>query len=574
LEASVEDGEMIYDLIVVGSGNGACGFLSHYLQASSNNCPPERVVVVEEGDDFFNTSDITHQGNWTRSYAEGKIFKLHKAFTPDGTPIISGRACTMGGGGSINYTMIHESSEWLVTHIGGTVAYWDGLKAELNKKFARIDPSKNLSLVTKHVLDKAEDVGFKRITDAICHIPNYQEGFSSLLHIFPTQFDQFGQRTNSGVSLVDWFDKRVKLKTRCRVVRLEFSSDEEKARCVGVHVKNLDTGETQCLSLSQRGKLILCAGAATPRLLWPHREKLQNYEIGQHVSDHILLPFGIYVLNQEIDATPQDVYVPVFATTVCQTEQLEEATVCGLDFFAGSFEKLWFFISHLYLAFLLPNWLKTIAIRVPWVFVIIKNSVRIFIQTVNLIVNLCWGVFKLSRGKPWNRGKELVTAIIKFNPSTEGYYTGDGSQIVLNFFAQNEQNHLNQDKAVAKRAIAKQLALMESLGNQPAWIFKWFFRLLTKIPYEQKQVDDYVDTYSKKFLLSEQHLSGGCLFGKAIDAGSNNPMDTGKVHGSANVYVADLSSVPLPRVSSQMTAYLIGFHVANQLCKEVNITPT
>jgi hypothetical protein len=76
LEASVEDGEMIYDLIVVGSSNGACGFLSHYLQASSNNSPPEQVVVVEEGDDFFNTSDITHQGNWTRSYAEGKIFKL------------------------------------------------------------------------------------------------------------------------------------------------------------------------------------------------------------------------------------------------------------------------------------------------------------------------------------------------------------------------------------------------------------------------------------------------------------------------------------------------------------------
>jgi hypothetical protein len=556
---------MIYDLIVVGSGNGACGFLSHYLQASANNCPPEHVVVVEEGDDFFNTSDITHQGNWTRSYAEGKIFKLHKAFTPDGTPIISGRACTMGGGGSINYTMIHESSEWLVTHIGQTVAYWDELKAQLNQKFARNDPSQNLSAVTQHVLKEAEAVGFERITDAMCHIPNYREGSSDLLHIFPTQFDQFGQRTNSGVSLVDWFDKRVKLKTRCRVVQLEFSSDEEKVRCVGVQIKNLDTGEIQCLSLSQRGKLILCAGAATPRLLWPHREKLDNYEIGQHVSDHILLPFGIYVLNQDIAVTPQDVYVPVFATTVDETEPQQEATVCCLDFFAGNFEKLWFFISHLYLAFLLPNWLKTIAIRVPWVFVVIKNSVRIFIQAVNLIVNLCWGLSKLSRGKPWNREKELITAIVKFNPAREGYYTGDGSQLVLNFFAPDEQKPLNQDKAVAQRAIAQQLALMESLGNQPAWIFKWFFRLLTKIPYEEKQVEDYVDAYSKKFLLSEQHLSGGCLFGKAIDAGSNNAMDTGKVYGSANVYVADLSSVPLPRVSSQMTAYLIGFHVAKQL---------
>ncbi|NES45303.1 GMC oxidoreductase, partial [Moorena sp. SIO2C4] len=70
----------------------------------------------------------------------------------------------------------------------------------------------------------------------------------------------------------------------------------------------------------------------------------------------------------------------------------------------------------------------------------------------------------------------------------------------------------------------------------------------------------------RRFLLSEQHLSGGCLFGKAIDKGLDNAIDTGKVYGSANVYVADLSAVPLPRISTQMTAYLIGFHVAKRIC--------
>ncbi|MGK7878003.1 MAG: GMC family oxidoreductase N-terminal domain-containing protein [Xenococcaceae cyanobacterium] len=559
---------MIYDMIVVGSGNGACGFLSHYLQAGADSSTPERVLVVEEGDDFFNTSDITHQNNWTQSYSEGKIFKLHNALTPDGTPIISGRACTMGGGGSINYTMIHESSQWLATHIGKTEAYWDDLKAELNEKFARKDPGKDPSPVTEHVLQAAQDVGFQRSTDEIHSIPNFREGDANLLHLFPTQFNQFGQRTHSGVSLVDWFDKRVELKTRCRVVRLVFSRDKgEEARCVGVDVKYLDTGKTERLSLAgDRGRLILCAGAATPRLLWPHREELQNYKIGQHVSDHIVLPLGIYVPDKKIDVTPRDVYVPVFATTLWQPEQQGRATVCCFDFFAGNFEKLWFIISHLYLAFLLPNWLKKFVIRVPWLFFITKNTVRVFIQGVNLIINLWWSLSNLLQGKPWHHEDvDLVTAIVKFNPATEGCYSDDGSRIELGFFAEDEHSHFNQDKEVAKSEIAKQLALLDGLGKQPHWIFKCFFRLLTKIPYEEKQIGRYVDVYSKKFLLSEQHLSGGCLFGKAIDAGLNNAMDTGKLHGSANVYVADLSSVPLPRISPQMTAYLIGFHVAKML---------
>lgn len=104
----IENGKNIYDAIVIASGNGACGFLSHYIQQKTNR---ERVAVVEAGDNFFNTSDITHQRNWTQSYAEDDIFKLHKATTLDSVPIISGRACTIGGGGSINYTMIHESNE-------------------------------------------------------------------------------------------------------------------------------------------------------------------------------------------------------------------------------------------------------------------------------------------------------------------------------------------------------------------------------------------------------------------------------------------------------------------------------
>ncbi|MBD2667033.1 GMC family oxidoreductase N-terminal domain-containing protein [Richelia sinica] len=561
---------MTYDVIVVGSGNGACGFLSHYLKLDSEQSPIEKVVVIEEGDDFFNTSDITHQNNWTKSYAEGNIFKLHKAKTPDGIPIISGWACTMGGGGSINYTMIHESSEWLAQNIGRDKAYWDSLKAELNQKFLRENPTKNLSPVTKTVIKAAEEEGFHISTDTIENIPNYREGNTNWLHIFPTQFNFFGQRTNSGVSLVNWFDQSVEIKTRCRVVKLELTNDpEDKARCVGIYVQYLDTDKKEFLPLSDNGKLIMCAGAATPKLLWLQRERLENAEIGRYVSDHIVLPLGVYVPDKKIDVTPKDVYVPVFATTVWQPEAQGKPTVCCFDFFAGDFEKLWFIISHLYLTFLLPNWLKKIVIQVPLLFYITKNFVRILIQLVNFFINLWMGISNTIQGKPWDQELELITAIVKFNPAMDGYYSGDGSEITLGFFTEDKRGVLpssfNQDKEVAKSVIKKQLALLNRLGQKPHWLFKFVFRLFTKIPYEPEQVERYVDVYSRKFLLSEQHLAGGCLFNKAIDTGMNNVTNTGKLYGSANVYIADLSTVPLPRISPQMTAYIIGFHVAKSL---------
>lgn len=80
----------------------------------------------------------------------------------------------------------------------------------------------------------------------------------------------------------------------------------------------------------------------------------------------------------------------------------------------------------------------------------------------------------------------------------------------------------------------------------------------------------YVQHFSRRTLLSEQHLAGGCLFGKVVDTGEKDPSQTGKVFGSTNIHVADLSAVPLPRVSTQMTAYLVGHYVGHQLFAKSN----
>ena len=125
VEAHAASSKQSYDLIVVGSGNGACGFLHQVQQCTSE--PQPRVLVLEEGLDFFEASDSTHQSKWTQSYVDRDLFQLHNARNTQGAPIISARAKTQGGGGSINYTMMFESSEWLAHNIGGVSEYWDCL---------------------------------------------------------------------------------------------------------------------------------------------------------------------------------------------------------------------------------------------------------------------------------------------------------------------------------------------------------------------------------------------------------------------------------------------------------------
>ena len=85
-----------YDVIIVGTGNGGCALLSECLK----NAPDDyKILVLEQGQNFFFTSDITHENGWSKTYSSGNIFKLHNTMTPGGKNIISGRALTMGGGG-------------------------------------------------------------------------------------------------------------------------------------------------------------------------------------------------------------------------------------------------------------------------------------------------------------------------------------------------------------------------------------------------------------------------------------------------------------------------------------------
>ena len=263
--------------------------------------------------------------------------------------------------------MIHESSQWLADHLGRSPDYWQNLKAGLNPRFDRPDPADDLSPMAKSVLKSAEKNGFTQATDDIGHIPNQPDTQADQLHLFPTLFNAFGQRTHSGVSIVDWCYPGLTLLTRCRVKQLKFTEVDTQGnpvRCTAVQVKDLETKRTYDIALKENGKLILCAGAATPRLLMPHGDKLGNGAISKQVSDHILLPLGLYLPKKEVKTTPKDNYIPIFATSFWQpgAEKSQNGdkpsegreTLITFDFFAGEFDRLLYLVSHLFTALLLP----------------------------------------------------------------------------------------------------------------------------------------------------------------------------------------------------------------------------
>jgi choline dehydrogenase-like flavoprotein len=235
-------------LILVGSGNGACGFLSKCLKHLDGN--DLKILVLEQGRNFSDTSNITLHTSWPhRTYAPSTNggFQLHNCKTPKGRAIISGRAKIMGGGSSINYSMIHESSQWVGHQMGYDISYWEMLKTELNDKFKRPDPFFNQNAFSEFIQKKAhnpeDDTAFlyalPKREHLIKNIPSLQDEVEEScptkegkqLYVFPTQFDTFGVRKNSGVSIVDW--QKVTLIWDREVTRLVMDG----ATCTKVKVK-------------------------------------------------------------------------------------------------------------------------------------------------------------------------------------------------------------------------------------------------------------------------------------------------------------------------------------------------
>ena len=219
----------------------------------------------------------------------------------------------MGGGGSINYSMLHESTTWLIKQFGYDEAYWDQLKKELNTKFNCT--AQNKSPVTKHVINVFEMSQFKSNGLDIEHISSNDDTLNKQLIPINTQFDIFGNRAHSGVSILNWDHPCLHLEVNCSVESIEMSPKDSSSlsKCCHVNVKLLEHGKIKYKRIALTGKLVLCAGAQTPRLLMPHRHMLNNPNIGMHVNDHIIIPIGIYAIDKsKLDVRGTDIYLPLF----------------------------------------------------------------------------------------------------------------------------------------------------------------------------------------------------------------------------------------------------------------------
>ena len=112
---------------------------------------------------------------------------------------------------------MHESPKWLAAHLGKTEAYWEDLQKSLNAEFAARGVARTpTSAVATKIIESAVEQGYSAPTfEGV--IPAYRDEPGKQTYAFPTQFDDFGLRTKSGVSLVDWTDPRITLETRARV---------------------------------------------------------------------------------------------------------------------------------------------------------------------------------------------------------------------------------------------------------------------------------------------------------------------------------------------------------------------
>jgi len=595
-----------YDIIVIGSGNGACGFLGEVQKYSHND--NLKILCLEEGRNFFSTSDLTHQNGWSKTYSSNEIYKTHNTVTPNNRSILAGRARTMGGGGSINYTMIYESSNWYVKNVGfGDIDYWNKCKHELGKSLDRPDPFEDgyRTPFAKIIEENSHTVGGytkPSPSDMIENIPSFDPKNPKKVYIFPTQFNQFGQRTNSSVSLVKWKDVTLRWNSLVTGLIMEDEDDDNdndqidgsdsNSTCTGVTVENtLTKGTYTTYKVKKGGRIILACGSQSPRLLLDTDVLAsKNEKIGARVNDHICMVGPIYIvkkMNQKI-VSQTDNYESLFTiSTLPRTtdgdgdgDGDDNYDVVNIDYFSGELQSLAYLISSLFLSFVPFNNIKRLWGRFPWMFTLLSNTIRIILFVILYVFHGFMFIVDVLSCSGYTTIAErflsmtITTSLVKFNASREGYYEKKkgSTKIILKYFDTKDSN----DYIIANKAFTDNMDMLESNGCKPPILIRWLIRLFLKLPYKKgRQVQKYVKHFAHKTLLSEQHMAGGCIWGDVIDKGSlANPSVTGKVFNSTNIHVADLSTCPLPRVSTQMSAYLMGHHVGKQLYSTAPTTDT
>ena len=293
-----------YDIVVVGAGNSACAYVSEILAAR----PDLRICMIERGS--VPNPKYSDMGSWpndTYDDDQGMIKPLpssHNVRT----------ASVVGGGGSVNYTMIHETDAWLEENLGKPRGFqtWAEAKEHVARWLGVTEsPLREVSPNVRHLFDQLQSWTLDPPPDA-GSVPTLCEDEEPRFRPVHTVFDAKGKRRFNGWNAVDW--GRVTLLERIEVTELVMDASPDGAVCRGLKARDHATGTRLVRwDLPSNTRVILAAQQQSVRLLRSHSHLLPptvQEHLGKGIQDHISLP--IFVSQARPAEGRPDPYSPIF----------------------------------------------------------------------------------------------------------------------------------------------------------------------------------------------------------------------------------------------------------------------
>ena len=119
---------------------------------------------------------------------------------------------------------------------------------------------------------------------------------------------------------------------------------------------------------------------------------------------------------------------------------------CTIDFFSGNVDRLIFLASSLYLAYLPFNLFKKLMGRVPIIFTLLSNSIRILLIVVVFLFNTIVGIKDVITLQGWGATEFiLTTSLLKFNAKIDGEYNAKSDKITLGFFEDEQDSYIARE---------------------------------------------------------------------------------------------------------------------------------
>jgi hypothetical protein len=216
------------------------------------------------------------------------------------------------------------------------------------------------------------------------HIPNQKDDSPKQFYQFPSQFNTFGQRTNSGVSIVDWEDDSLQLETGAGHWWKAWSLMEIAAR---PSMSSSWMKKKERISVSRLMEKLFCMLVLPLHDSCWIRKSLSNDKYRDSKAcfrPYCHASWNIRQAKRHSLVTQGCLWSSLcYSSTSQGWRTADESVVVSIVFFTGKLEKLLYLTSHLFLAFLLPNYIKSCVWKKPWLFEVVKTVVRWVVSLLN-----------------------------------------------------------------------------------------------------------------------------------------------------------------------------------------------